>query len=75
MTAPHCACLSGLTDIQHRLLKAQAHLEAAELALWDLQQVATLGAPGLSKEIGDHRARVGLAAGFCVNHGWKRGAQ
>lgn len=79
MTAPAapCACLSGLTEAQVRLLELGGALEVVEwLACQAYQANADPVASG-NAEVADYLKKLQLgvsrAQHFCREHGWKKG--
>lgn len=70
----HCTRMSGLTDFQHRLLKADAHREALEAVLFEAKGAGAEIEVFLVIEIEEHLAALKRLSDFCTTYGWQRGA-
>lgn len=76
MTCPHPTCpghFSGLTETQHRLLRAQALLDAAEAEVWQAQSSAYENAPQREQFVEacqSLRSLLSRWAGWCGRRGW-----
>ena len=77
MNAPtHCACLSGITEGQAKLLELRGALQVVEWLTFEALSAHSGPGPLGSPEVVAYleRLQVGLirAGDFCRTHGWRR---